>query len=291
MLQDYGVRGVQETLGRAQFLKVEGVFRMSELPPVPDPVTFDIGFPLLSDNYRMRLGDMAVVTGIPSYGKTTFVNDVVCRVVQRQGVNVAWASFEQQPQKDHRRNLRAWHMGPPQLADDRSLGRADAWIEEHHRFLLPVEDEDVSIDWLLDRMEGAVVQHGCKIVVVDPWNEMDHMRRRDETTTEYTGRAIKTLKRFARAFQVHLIVVAHPTKQTKDPVSGMFKMPSLYDISDSAHWYNKPDIGIIVHREDADTTHVKVQKSRYHDQIGKPGTVAMQYGAEDRRFRETERVA
>lgn len=290
VLQDYGVRGVQETIGRAQFLKVEGVFRMSELPPLPAPVVYEIGFPLLSENYRMRLGDLAVVTGIPSYGKTTFVNDVVCRVVDKYGVNVAWASFEQQPQRDHRRNLEAWKAGPQMFRDESDTMSAERWIEERHRFLLPVEDEDVTLDWLLDRMEGAVVQHGCKIVVVDPWNEMDHLRERDETITEYTGRAIKTLKRFARAFQVHLIVVAHPTKQQKDG-EGLYRAPSLYDISDSAHWYNKPDIGIIVHRSDKDTTHIKVQKSRYHDQIGKPGTVAMQYCHDDRRFRETERVA
>jgi twinkle protein len=65
--------------------------------------------------------------------------------------------------------------------------------------------------------------------------------------TEYVGRAIKALKRFARKFQVHLIVIAHPTKSTKDG-DGKYRMPTLYDISDSANWYNKCDLGIIVHR-------------------------------------------
>lgn len=291
VLATYGVIGVQETLRRANFLKVDGVFRMSELPPLPDPVVFDIGFNLLSENYRMRLGDFCVVTGIPSFGKSTFVNDLVCRVVRRHGVNAAWASFEQSPQRDHRRNLRTWFMeqtvGRAEASD---IARADDWIDARHRFLFPREDEDVSLDWAIDKMEAAVVQHDCKIIVLDPWNEMDHLRRRDETTTEYTGRAIKELKRFTRSFQVHLIVVAHPTKQVKDPATGAYRMPTLYDISDSSHWHNKADVGLIVHRDDPDTSTIKVAKSRYHDDIGKPGAVSMAYCMDDRRYREMERL-
>lgn len=289
VLEDYGVHGVQETIARAQFLKVDGVFRMSELPPLPEPVVFDIGFPLLSENYRMRLGDFAVVTGIPSFGKTTLVNDLVCRVVRRYGVNAAWASFEQSPQRDHRRNLRSWFV-EGETWTEANIAQADAWIDARHRFICPNEDEDVTLEWLIERLEGAVVQHDCKIIVIDPWNEMDHDRRRDESITEYVGRAIKTLKRFARSFQVHLIVVAHPTKQVKDQ-DGNFRIPTLYDISDSAHWHNKADIGLVVHRDNPDTSLIKVAKSRYHDEIGKPGSVSMAYVQQDRRFRECERIA
>jgi twinkle protein len=68
-------------------------------------------------------------------------------------------------------------------------------------------------------------------------------------------------------------------------------MPTLYDISDSANWYNKCDLGLIVHRENADDTIIKVQKSRYHEEIGRPGEVRMHYGRDDRRFKEQERLA
>jgi twinkle protein len=51
-------------------------------------------------------------------------------------------------------------------------------------------------------------------------------------------------------------------------------MPSLYDISDSAHWANKPDVGIIVNRPDlsANETIIKLAKVRYHA-IGIPGEI------------------
>ena len=290
VLQRYGPKGVVETISRAQWIKVDGVYQMGDLPPAPAPLKFDIGFACLGENYKMRLGDLVVVTGVPGLGKTTFVNDLCCRVAWRHNLRIGWASFEQMPQRDHRRNLRSWHaekLMKHMSADE--LTAADAWIEDRHRFIVPNDDDDVTLDWLLDRMEIAVVQHGCNVLVIDPWNEMDHVREVVETLTEYVGRAIKTYRRFARRMQVHVIVVAHPAKLQK--VEGRYKPPTLYDISDSANWYNKCDLGLIVHRESEEFTDVKVQKSRYHDEIGKPGEVRMAFCADDRRFRELERLA
>ena len=147
-------------------------------------------------------------------------------------------------------------------------------------------DQDPTLEWALERMEAAVIQHGCKVLVLDPWNELDHARGRDETLTEYVGRAIKTLKKFAARFQVHLIIVAHPTKQQREPGKTSYRAPTLYDISDSAHWYNKTDLGVVVHRPDPTNSTITTLKSRYHEIIGTPGTVTMQYCRDTRRFVE-----
>lgn len=284
VLIEYGQKGVVETLQRAQWMKVDGIYKMSDLPPVPPSVGFDIGFDKLRDNYRVRLGDFAVVTGIPSMGKSSWVNDLCCRLVENHELRVAFASFEQMPQRDHRRNLRSWYLKfPEQHAKPEQLAGADAWIDEYFSFLVPSEDDDVTLEWVLTKMEAVVIQHGCRVVVIDPWNEMDHNRNQNETTTEYVNRAIKAMKRFARKFNIHLIVVAHPTKQQKDP-DGKYRMPTLYDISDSAAWYNKADVGIIVHREDEHTSLVRVAKSRYHDEIGKPGEVQANFDYPKRRY-------
>lgn len=290
VLEEYGSKGVVETLARAQWLKVDGVYHMSELPPLPPARIYDIGFPAFGEHYKMRLGDLAVITGIPTMGKTTFVQDLCCRVSYAHGIRVAWASFEQAPQRDHRRAFRTWFTERKEAQQSpQEIAEADAWVDRNHLFLVPNEDEDVTLDWLLEKMEVAVTRHECKVVVIDPWNEMDHVWDfRAETETQYIAKAIKMLKRFARAFHVHVIVVAHPVKMQKGE-NGLYPMPNLYDISGSSHWYNKPDIGIVVHRKSADDTIVKTAKSRYHEIIGRPGMVTMQFCADDRRFRETER--
>lgn len=289
VLRYYGLKGVIETINRAQFVKVAGVYKMSELPPKPEARVFDIGFPAYGEHYRMRAGDFVVVTGTPSSGKTTFVQDMICRVVERYGIKVAWGSFEQDPQRDHKRNFRRWFIRKPlsQQTYEEKVA-ADQWIDAHHLFIVPDEEEDATLEWLVEKMELAVLRHGCEVIVVDPWNELDHLRDKHETQTEYVGRAIKYLVRFARRLGVHLIVVAHPTKMTRDK-DGKYPEPTLYDISDSAHWYNKAVLGVVVHRENKDDTLIKTAKSKYHDIIGTPGSVIMQFCKDDGRFREMER--
>jgi twinkle protein len=228
----------------------------------------------------MRPGDFTVVTGIPSHGKSTVVNDIACGMAVRHKWPVAFASFEQIPQLDHRRTLRTWYSGA--LVKDlreAEIAKADAWIDESFVFIVPGEDDDATLPWLFERCSAAVLRYGVKLVVVDPCNELDHERPPDMTLTEYVGYAIKLFKRFARKHAAHVIVVAHPAKMPRDD-GGKLPMPGLYDISDSANWYNRPDAGIIVHRLDEHRTVVRVAKSRYHDQIGFPGDVRVRYVAD-----------
>lgn len=289
VLEDYGEKGVVATLAGAQPM-VRGVYRMSELPPVPEGIIYEAGMGTFDDIYKARLGDFGIWTGLPGGGKTTVIQDVVCRIVQRYGVNAAWASFEQKPQRDHKRAFRTWFLEKrlrDQTPDD--WERADAWIDQRHSFIVPELEDDITLEWALDRLEIVAMKNEAKVIVIDPWNEMDHARLRHESETEYTGRAIKTLKKFANAYQVHLIVVAHPAKMEVDR-HGKLPIPNLYNISGSAHFANKCDLGMVVHRK-GDQTIVRNLKSRYHDIIGRPGEVTMEFVAQDRRFRVTEGAA
>ena len=274
-LRKYGPRGVTESLTRAQWMKVGGVYKMSELPPLPVQKAYDVGMVGLYKHYRVRLGDFVVVTGIPSHGKTSFVSEVTARMASvPHDWTVAIASFEQKPQTDHRRNLRTfynrklaiWQTEPEKEA-------ADKWIDDHFAFIVPDEDDDVDLKWVLEKCQAAIVQYGAKIVVIDPWNELDHIRPPDMTLTEYTGFAIKQFRKLASKYQVHLIVVAHPTKMRPEKAGQPLPIPSLYDISDSAHWFNKADVGIVIHRQDETRTLIRIAKSRYHDAIGVPGDI------------------
>lgn len=232
--------------------------------------------------------DFTIVTGVPSHGKTAVVNDMACRLVSRYGWPVAFGSFEQCPQIDHRRNLRRWYSGAPvsQLQEP-EIRAADDWIDKNFVFVVPDEDEEASLDWVLARLAASVVQYGTKLLVIDPWNELDHSRPSDMTVTEYVGFAIRQFKKFARKYQVHLMVVAHPAKMQKSQ-DGSYPIPSLYDISDSAHWYNKPDVGIVVHRMGESETLIRVAKSRYHDIIGQPGDETFYFDPMRGRFEQNK---
>ncbi len=279
---EYGQNGVVETLRRARWMAIPGLYRMGELPPITEPVAHEIGIIGLEKHYKVRLGDLCVVTGIPGHGKTTFVNETCARLALK-GWNICFASFEQRPQTDHRRALRTLYNGRRVIHQHEiELQSADTWIDQRFSFIVPDDEEDASLDWILERAAAAVVQHGAQVVVIDPWNEMDHVRPLDTSLTEYTGLAIKRLKKFAKRFWVHVVVVAHPAKMLRNK-DGKIPTPSLYDISDSAHWHNKPDVGVIVHRVDDMTTMIRVEKVRY-ESIGVRGEVFGSFNVETGRY-------
>lgn len=280
-LVKFGEKGVQESIKRAEWVAVDGDYSLLELPPLPEQRKYFCQFHGMDLNIRM--GDFSVVTGIPSCGKSTFVNDLLCRLIQKSGIKPAIGSFEQMPQTDHRRALRTWHAGKleKEMGEEEKV-KADNWIDKSFRFIVPNDDDEVTLEWLLERMAAVVVRRGCNVIVIDPWNELDHRRPQDLSITEYVGYAIRELKRFAKKYQVHVMVVAHPAKMKRDKDNKLLR-PTLYDISDSAHWYNKADLGIIVHR-DKDGTAIEVAKSRYHTEIGKPELYAVTYDFERGRF-------
>lgn len=285
VLIEWGEAGVGEALRRAEWKKTDGVYIMSDLPPVVEKKTFPCGILGLQDRIRFRTGDFCVITGVPSHGKTSFVNDIACRMAQNPGWRVAFASFEQQPQTDHKRALRSWFLrGDPRTAPADELAKADAWIDKFFRFMVPSEEELPNLEWVLEKMTMAVVQHDCKMLIVDPWNELDHTRPPDMTLTEYTGFAIKQFKRLARMLDVFLVVCAHPAKMKRE--DGKYLPPTLYDISDSAHWANKADIGLTLFRPDTtqNETELHITKVRYQPVLGMPGKAKLTYNAEMRRY-------
>lgn len=273
-LRLYGVKGVVKTISRAKLMQIRGYFEMDELPPVEEPLAHDTGIVNLASHYKLRLGDFTVVTGIPGHGKSSFINEVTCRMAQRFGWRTVFASFEQTPQTDHRRALRTFYaerlereMTPDQIT------AADVWIRRHFGFIVPGDDDDVTLEWMLETMAQAVLRKEAQIVVIDPWNEMDHTRAPDMSQSDYVGFAIKQFKKFAKKYRVHLIVAAHPAKMARGK-DGKYPVPSLYDIADSAHWSNKPEVGIVIHRPDlsVNETLIRVVKARYQ-QIGTQGEI------------------
>jgi twinkle protein len=276
-LRKWGARGVVESVRTAKWMHIGGYFEMSELPELPENPAFDTGIVGLGEHYKLRLGDFCVVTGIPGHGKSSFINEVCGRMAAKYGWRTVFASFEQIPQKDHKRALRSFYSEKlEKMMSRQETADADAWIEKNFGFIYPEADDDdtdVDLKYLLETLSQAVLRKEAKIAVIDPWNEMDHIRGRDETMSEYVGHSIKTLKRWARKYRVHLIVAAHPAKMQRNK-DGTIPIPGLYDISDSAHWANKPDVGIVIHRENlADNlTKIRILKSRYAD-IGRPGEI------------------
>jgi twinkle protein len=73
-------------------------------------------------------------------------------------------------------------------------------------------------------------------------------------------------------------LVAHPAKLYRDK-GGNYPIPTLYDISGSAHWRNKADNGLCIWRDMFSETaivEIHIQKIRFR-QIGRQGMAELSY--------------
>lgn len=270
VLMQGGETLVHEVLLSADYVATKGNYLLSELLPIPK---LD-GTPLGIIGINIRRGDFSIVSGIPNHGKSTFVNHLT-HILATAGWVTTFASFEQPPQTQHSYALRTLASGKAaKLLTQEERFEADGFIDKHYNFIVPdLNEDDPDFDWVLTKMEDAHFRYGSNMFVIDPWNELsDSYDRKSMTKTEYTGDSIKKLKRFANKYRVHVMVIAHPAKMKRNN-DGTYDRPTLYDIADSAHWANKADLGLIVHRDDpsGNETGVHVVKSRYFEDIGKAG--------------------
>lgn len=274
VLQAYGSAKVAEVISQAPWVQLRGLYSLDDLPPEPEKEIIRTGFEVLDPHFKIRRGEFMVLSGTPGSGKTEWVSDLCCRVASNHGWKIAVGSFEENVRANLAKRLKRWHRGKP--GDD---PKATQWVRDHFSFIVPTVDCEADLFWLLDRMKAAVIRYGVRMIVVDPWNEIEHDKPRDLSMTEYTGQAIRALKKFAQNYDVFVVVVAHPTKSVRENDQVM----SLYDIADSAHWANKPDVGAVVYRQDG-LTGFYVRKVRFQQDIGKPGNVWFSFNSYSGRF-------
>ena len=272
VLVQHGGDAVVDMITTATPFPIQGIYRLRDFPELPRPVMLSTGWGRLDlpANYSMASlmlssGFFMVVLGKPGSGKSTWTLQLAFNLANIHGWAIGIASFEVSPVPYVRDILRTHFLEKPRAAwcgDDRR--QADAFIQERFTFfhIDPLVDEsEQSLEWLIQRAEEAVIRDGIKVLLVDPWNEIEHVRRPGETETQYTARAIRALKRFATAYDVLVIIVIHPTKSGGAKEQGDL---SLYDADGSAHWVNKPDIGIVVERDDqSHRAVIHVRKVRY----------------------------
>jgi twinkle protein len=268
VLIDHGADAVHKALREAKPCPVEGLYRLSDFPEMPEVRGIPLGIDALAGKIEIVPGTLTVFTGYANMGKTTVTNTVIAHAIMR-GLNVCVGSFETAPKPILRDSLARALIGCSHDEFPRHPQRqaALATIEEHVRVISNAlnEDLEIDIDGLLELARTAAVRDGCRLFVFDPWNEVEHKRRKDETVTEYIGRAIRAVKRFARQFNVAVWIVAHPTK----PQKGVNAMPSLYDVSDSANWSNKADYGLVYHRKDKSKNEAQIAVVKVR--MGLPG--------------------
>lgn len=251
------------------------------------------GWPALDEFMTIAEGRLSVVTGTPGSGKSEFIDALAVNLAQRYGWRFAVCSFENPP-ADHLSKLSEKYLGlpfwdgPRQRMTEADLMRAMSWIGDHFHFIR-FDDEAPTMEAIIEKARAAVLRHGVRGVVVDPYNEVEHGRPANMSETEYVSQILGRVRRFAENHGVHFWFVAHPRILRRDKADGPMPLPTLYDISGSANWANKADIGLVVHRPDPinDSTRaeIHVRKVRFKSE-GKIGGLSLRWDRASGRYSE-----
>jgi len=257
------------------------------------------GWGCLNDLINFSTGQWTVVTGIPGHGKSEWLDALMVNLSHTYGWTFGLFSPENQPLELHFQKLAEKYIGKPFFGNGRmdkaELTKAAQWIDARFSFVLP-DPEDMSVDSVLRLAKNAVNRKGIKGLIIDPWNELDHSRANTLTETEYISQCLSKIRRFARDNDIHIFLVAHPTKLKKeknDQGNMVYMPPTPYDISGSSHWRNKADNAITVFRHDSternSRVEIHVQKVRFKNN-GKPGVAELHYEYHTGRFLEADVV-
>jgi twinkle protein len=287
VLVKHGEAAVAAVLNGAKPYPVRGLYRMSDYPKAQKLQLYSMGWELIDPHMKLYFGELVIITGIPSHGKSAWVIHLLCNLARLHGWRSALFSPEM-PTQPHLYDILRRIIGGP---------NADAEIEDKFRFIGAdptgqEDDEDFDLNWIIEKATDAVLRDGIRVLVIDPWNQVEHARTKGESMVDYIGRSLRALARFARLYQCIVIVVAHPTKDVvANAKDGKPRTPTPYDIDGAAHWFNRADHCVIVERPDPrkDVGAIIVAKSRFYE-AGQRGRVMMKYDRATSRFMKLDEV-
>ena len=233
------------------------------------------GYSNLDEIYTVAQGQLTIVTGYPSSGKSNFVDQLMVNLARNKSWKFALCSFENAPEVHISRLIeikteKRFFEGRDRMTKEEK-DEAFSWVNEHFMFLDSEGSEPSTIDSILERARIAVARSGVRGVVIDPYNYIENKSHLPET--EFISGMLTRVQAFAKAYGVHVWFVAHPSKITR---SGMdLPRPDGMAISGSMAWWAKADCGLTIHRADK-AVEVAVWKCRYR-WIGTQGETKLGY--------------
>ncbi len=262
-------------------------------------------WPNFANLCRFSPGQLTILTGTPGSGKSVWLNSVLLDLANKHGWHIGLFSPEYHPPDMHVRDLIENMLGktmnqtyarkfnlPVATREEVRVALAD--LNKRISFIIPPEP---TLDAIIERAQTLVFREGIKMLIVDPWTEIDQSQRGNMAMTDWVDMCLKRLRRFGREFDVHVVIVAHPKKMA--PVtdrSGARNNPVVtpYDISDSRHWAEMADVILSIWRDRSDPeepVQVHIQKIRFRDN-GQLGLVLFRYDRHTRRYQDiTDQVA
>ena len=292
LLIQSGAEALRLAIAEAQEVPLEGVFTADDVRDelkgvfehgLQKGAVFGMGD--LDNLLSVEVGRLMIVTGIPGHGKSEMLDQMALHLSLDYDWRCAYFSPENFPVTLHYPKLIEKLIGKKfkkGLMSEMDFNAALDYLSQNFFDILP--EEGYRVDTILERAEALVRRKGIRVFILDPYNCLEHQIPQGQSETQYISEFLEKLRSFAHRRQVLVILAAHPIKMKKDPASGKYPVPGLYDISGSAAFYNKADFGIAIERDrERDITRVHVHKVKFRH-LGNQGVASFRFSDVTSRF-------
>ena len=283
----YGLNAVITVQSLAQYFPLDGVYTISDVTNEIDDMYFhglDKGVNVEIPNFNLNIvkGYLTVITGIPSHGKSDFLDYLCLQLRILHNWRGCFYSPENRPTQLHFsklvRKISGKHWDGQNRITLDEVNEIKEYLNKFVWFLKP--EKDFSLTSILKQIALTKQRYGLEYFVIDAWNKIEHA----DDKTSYIGKCLDEIVTFCELNNVHCFLVAHPTKIKKNLSTGKYEVPTLYDIAGSANFYNKADNGICVYRDfQTNKSYVHIQKIKF-DHWGTEGCAEFDYDLKSKRY-------
>ena len=234
---------------------------------------YQVGLSNFDNIFSTYTGQFITVTGIPSSGKSDFVDQMVVGYNQNYGWKTSFASPENAPTYLHAHKLmrKVWQDMPRK--HDIGTSKWNQVAEHVNDNFFFIDMERYTLESVLRKGAELVKRKGIKCLVIDPFNKVRDVDCKTEDVNRYTMEYLTKIETFAKKYDVLVFIVAHPTKMYKDS-NGKIEEPTMYNIKGGGEWYDASYHGILVHRDyENKTVKAKILKVKFQN-LGENGAEA-----------------
>ena len=227
-------------------------------------------FGKLKNIFSVMRGHLCVATGIPSHGKSNFVEWYVMNLMKDYDMKASFFSPEHHPMALHQTTFIEKFFGKNFFMDNEGLPRISKkeidiykdWAQERLYITAPEKGKFPTWNWLIEKFKEQMFIYGVDIFVIDAFNKLEYDGSKDSELSRIK-RVLTQLTMFAQMNNVIIFLVVHPTKMQKSE-QGIYNVPTLYDCSGSADFRNQTHDGFTIYRhfESVNDGHFDIDKNQ-----------------------------
>ena len=276
-LTTYGKEKLKQTIDKARAYPLENVTTFKDIEKdVTDFVTngfkpgYQVGLQNFDRIFSTYTGQFITVTGIPSSGKSDFVDQMVVGYNANYNWKTAFASPENAPNYLHAHKLMRKVWGDMPKREDIKGSKWNEVADHINDNFFFIDMEKYTLESVLRKGAELVKRKGIKCLVIDPFNKVRDKNASSIDVNIYTMEYLTKIESFAKKYDVLVFIVAHPTKMYKKN-EGKIEEPNMYNIKGGGEWYDASYHGLLVHRDYVlKNTKVKVLKVKFQN-LGENG--------------------